>query len=112
MDIHPVTPERWADLELLFGPRGAVGGCWCMWNRQTSREYEAGKGESNRAALRSIVESGRVPGLLAYEGETPVGWVSLGPRAEFGRLQRSPVTKPVDDRPVWSIVCFFIPGPH
>ena len=83
-----------------------------MWNRQTSREYEERKGGSNRAALRSIVESGRVPGLIAYEGVTPVGWVSLGPRAEFGRLQRSPVTKPVDDRPVWSIVCFFIPGPH
>jgi len=28
--IHPVTPERWADLEELFGPSGGYGGCWCM----------------------------------------------------------------------------------
>ena len=61
---------------------------------------------------RGTVALPRARGEIAYEGVTPVGWVSLGPRAEFGRLQRSPVTKPVDDRPVWSIVCFFIPGPH
>ncbi len=33
--IAPLTGENWPDLEALFGPRGAVGGCWCMYWRQT-----------------------------------------------------------------------------
>ncbi len=110
--VHPLTEDRWGDLVTLFGPRGAYGGCWCMWNRQTSREFEEHRGESNRRALRDIVDEGRVPGLLAYREGEPVGWVSLAPREEFGRIQRSPVTKPVDDLPVWSIVCFFIAPTH
>ncbi len=111
MEIHPLTPDRWSDLEQLFGPRGAYGGCWCMWNRLTNREFEAASGEDKRGMLRAIVAD-RVPGLLAYEEGVPVGWVSLGPREEFGRIQRSPVTKAVDDVAVWSIVCFVIDRSH
>jgi GNAT superfamily N-acetyltransferase len=111
IEIHPLTPNRWPDLEQLFGPRGAYGGCWCMWNRLTNREFEATSGDEKRQMLRAIVDE-RVPGLLAYEDETPVGWVSLGPRPEFGRIQRSRVTKPVDEVPVWSIVCFVIERKH
>ena len=110
--IHPVTPERWDDLVALFGERGAYGGCWCTWWRQTQAEFNRNAGAANRALLQSIVESGRVPGLLAYRDGRPVGWCSLAPREEFGRLQRSPVLGPVDDRPVWSIVCFYIDRAH
>jgi GNAT superfamily N-acetyltransferase len=83
-----------------------------MFNRQTTREYEAGKGADNRRALKALVDDDRVPGLLAYAGDKPVGWVSVAPREEFGRLQRSPVSKPVDEIPVWSITCFVIDRDH
>ena len=56
--------------------------------------------------------SGRPPGLIAYRGKTPVGWISLGPREEFARLERSTVMKPVDDEAVWSIVCFVVPAEY
>jgi GNAT superfamily N-acetyltransferase len=111
LDIQPLTPERWPDLERLFGPRGAYGGCWCMWNRLTNRQFEDATGDEKRDTFRSIVHD-RVPGLLAYEDGAPVGWVSLGPREEFGRVQRSRVTRAVDDLPVWSIVCFVIDRHH
>jgi GNAT superfamily N-acetyltransferase len=111
MEIHPLTPDRWQDLEQLFGRRGAYGGCWCMWNRLTNREFEASSGDEKREMLRDIVDD-RVAGLLAYEDGTPVGWVSLGPREEFGRIQRSRVTRAVDEVPVWSIVCFVIERNH
>ncbi len=111
-EIHPVTPDRWDDLVELFGPTGQQGGCWCMFPRQTTREFEANKGEKNRLALRRLVESGPAPGLLAYAEGTPVGWVALGPRENYGRIQRSRVTKPVDDVPVWSITCFVIHRHH
>ncbi len=106
--VRPLTADRWADLEALFGRRGAYGGCWCMFNRLRQTEFEAGQGDENRKALRALVEERRIPGLLAYEGSTPVGWVSVAPRPEFGRIERSPVTKAVDDVPVWSVVCFFV----
>ena len=110
LQIHPLTPERWSDLETLFGEKGAVGGCWCMWWRMNGREYDANKGANNREALKSIVESGEVPGLLAYHEGRAVGWCSIAPREAFAARfnNRSPMFKPIDDLPVWSIVCYFI----
>lgn len=105
---HPVTPDRWDDLEQLFGPRGAVGGCWCMWWRIKRKDFERQQGDGNRQAMREIVASGQVPGILFYDGGQPVIWCSVAPREDFSVLARSPILKPVDDRPVWSIVCFFL----
>lgn len=107
----PLTTQRWSDFERLFGPNGACAGCWCMWWRIKRSEFEKASGEVNRLAMKAIVESGEVPGLLAYpSGEGDAGaaaWVSVAPREAFPVLGRSPVLKPVDDQPVWSIVCFF-----
>lgn len=111
LEYHPVTPERWADLERLFGRHGAGGGCWCMWWRLTRSQFARQAGEGNRLALKAIVDSGEVPGLLAYADGEPVAWCSLGPRENFEALERSRALKRVDDRPVWSIVCFFVARP-
>lgn len=70
------------------------------------------RAEANRARLKALAETGRTPGLLAYRGQLPVGWVSIGPREDYARLARSPVMKPVDDHPVWSIVCFVVPSAY
>jgi GNAT superfamily N-acetyltransferase len=112
MQIHPLTRERWPDLEALFGERGAVGGCWCMWWRLTSSEFERRQGEENRQAFQALVDAGEVPGLLAYVADKPVAWCSVAPRTQFPRLERSRILKPVDEQPVWSIVCFFVDKRH
>ena len=104
----PLIPERWSDFVALFGPRGAYGGCWCMWWRSTRAEFQAQQGDGNRRAMHDIVHDGEVPGILAYVGEEPVGWCSVAPRQHFGSLNRSPVLRPLDDRPVWSLVCLFV----
>jgi GNAT superfamily N-acetyltransferase len=106
--VHPVTSGRWGDLTKLFGPKGAYGNCWCMWWRMGSKDFDRATPGRKRAALRSLVRDGRSPGLLAYLDGEPVGWVSVAPREERGRLERSATLKRVDDRPVWSIVCFYI----
>ncbi len=110
--FQPLTPDRWPDLERLFGARGACAGCWCMWFRQTRAEFERNKGSGNRAALLGLVENGPPPGILAYVGEEPVGWCALAPRADYPLLARSRILAPVDDTPVWSIVCFFVARGH
>src|SRR5512133_3597105 len=106
--IHPLTPERWPDLARLFGPRGACAGCWCMWWRLRRADWKAGKGEANRRAFAAYVEARHVPGLLAYAGHEPVGWVAVEPRAAYPGLARSRNLAAVDDVPVWSITCFFV----
>jgi GNAT superfamily N-acetyltransferase len=108
LTFRPLTRSRWGDFETLFGKRGACAGCWCMWWRITRAEFDRSTGAQRRRAMKKIVESGRVPGLLAYDGREPVGWVSVAPREHFPVLGRSRVLKPVDDTPVWSVVCFFI----
>jgi GNAT superfamily N-acetyltransferase len=79
-----------------------------MWWRLTRRAFEAQQGEGNRQAMKAIVDSGEVPGILAYSQGEAVGWCSVAPREQFGSLERSPVLRRLDDRPVWSIVCFFV----
>jgi GNAT superfamily N-acetyltransferase len=106
--FHPLTLERWPDLERLFGSRGACAGCWCMWWRQTSKEFESCKGETNCGLLRQLTAGGEPPGILAFDGPTPVGWCSVAPREKFPRLERSRTMKRIDDKPVWSLVCLFV----
>jgi GNAT superfamily N-acetyltransferase len=110
--FHPLTPKRWPDFEKLFGRRGACGGCWCMWWRQTRGEFAERHGERNRRAMRRIVESGEVPGILAYIKGEAVGWCAVAPRERYSSLERSRVLKRLDDEPVWSIVCLFVAREH
>lgn len=105
---HPLTPALWGDFERLFGPKGAYGGCWCMWWRITRGEFERQQGEGNRQAMQTIVASGELPGILLYDNGRPVGWCSVAPRDRFASLNRSRVLKPIDGTPVWSIVCLFV----
>ena len=108
LKFRPLTLERWADLEKLFGKHGASGGCWCMWWRLKRSEFLKQRGEGNRKALKKIVDSGEVPGILAYANDEPIGWCSVATRESYPALERSRVLKRVDNKPVWSIVCFFV----
>ncbi len=108
IEVHPVTRDRWDDLAQLFGPSGAYSGCWCMFWRVKSSEFEANGNKGNRKAMQHLVARNEVPGLLAYVDGRPVGWFSLGPKEQFGRIARSPLFKNIDGQKVWSVVCFFI----
>jgi GNAT superfamily N-acetyltransferase len=106
--FKPVTTTEWPDMQRLFGPNGADGGCWCMWWRIKRSEFDRMHGDENQRAMEAIIRSDEVPGLLAYLENEPIGWCSVAPREAFPVLDRSPVLKRVDDQPVWSIVCFYI----
>jgi GNAT superfamily N-acetyltransferase len=113
LDVEPLTRDNWDDLVELFARPGAsiARGCFCMCYRRSGRhEVPAGLAysESNKKALKALVDRGIVPGLIGFEKGRAIGWISLGPREEYAKLARSPVMKPVDEKPVWSIVCFFV----
>lgn len=116
LEIRPVTADRWADLAAFFGRAGAFSHCWCTWWRQTSADFSTGvkgQGAANRNLMHEIVESGAEPGLLAYRDGKAVGWISVAPRPQYGRIMRSrrigPDPEDAMDERVWSVVCFWIP---
>ena len=116
LEIHPVSADRWQDLAAFFGPSGAFSNCWCTWWRQTAADFSHGieeHGAGNRSLMHELVEAGSEPGLLAYRDGTPVGWISVAPRPQYGRILRSrrigPSPEEAADERVWSVVCFWIP---
>jgi ribosomal protein S18 acetylase RimI-like enzyme len=112
LEVHPVTPDRWDDLADLAGERGFTSGCWCMWWRVTSKEFDERHGAGLRRDLHQLVTTGPEPGLLAYVDGVPAGWVAVAPRDDYPRLDRSPKLRRLDERPVWSITCFTIDRRH
>ena len=118
LTIAPLTPDRWPDLETIFQARGCsvARGCWCMAYRRSGAREPLPPGmtraQADRSALKALVDAGKPPGLIGYRGKVPVGWISVGPREDYAKLQRSPVMKAVDEQPGWSVVCFVVPSEY
>ena len=114
LEILPLTSERFTDLGQLFAS-GDPRWCWCQYFRVRGRSWANASAESNRADLQRLTATaedtgGVAPGLVAYRDGAAIGWVSLGPREDYERLAYSTLLRPVDERPVWSIVCFVVAG--
>jgi GNAT superfamily N-acetyltransferase len=82
-----------------------------LWRLKRS-VYEQQKGKKNKQAMKAIIESGEVPGILAFSKEQPIGWCSVAPRERFPALERSRILKKIDEEPVWSISCLFVEKNH
>jgi GNAT superfamily N-acetyltransferase len=112
LEFHPLTRDRLPDLANLFGQGGDPKWCWCSFFRVRNADFAHATADTNRQVLERAVETtaadGRNPGLIAYRDREPIGWVSLGPRDDYERLKHSKILAPIDDRPVWSIVCFVV----
>ena len=114
-ESRPLTPRTWADLEALFDlPGGSiVRGCWCMYYRKSGKVLvNSQAGADNKKQLCELVDNGVVPGLVGHVDGVPAGWISLGPREDYPKLQRSRIMKPVDDSRVWSVVCTYVARRH
>ena len=109
LTIEPLTPDRIPDPATLFDQGGDPKWCWCAWFRVRGRDWTNATAVENRKLLQTAAqEQGHAPGLLAYEDDEVVGWVSLGPREDYERLAFSKALAPLDEKPVWSIVCFVV----
>ena len=107
--FEPLTPDRIPDLATLFGQGGDPKWCWCAWFRVRGRDWTNATAAANRQLLETAASGqDHAPGLVAYDEDVVVGWVSLGPREDYERIAFSKVLAPIDDKPVWSIVCFVV----
>ena len=79
-----------------------------MFWKLRGKAFDENTGEPARQMQKSIVESGTVPGLLAFDDDEPVGWIAIEPRSAYPKLAHSRILKPVDEADVWSVTCFFV----
>ena len=112
IEIHPLTSERWPDLEDLFGPeKGANSGCWCMWPRVSGPLYRDMQRSGRKEAFEALVKQEAVPGLLAYSAGQAVGWCAVGPRENTIRFHTSKAAR-LAEAPapgsIYALTCFFI----
>ena len=120
--IRPITKARQKDFEAVMKTNGITGSCWDMWPRRLNPEGAArrafwkAKGvtasEGNRRDVAQIVRAGKPVGLLAYRDDAPVGFISVGPRTGYPRVDKSKTSPPVDDVAVWAVPCFYVHRAH
>lgn len=110
----PLTPDRWGDLEKIFGSSGGFSGCWCMYWRLPRAEFEGPDRKNNKTKFKKRVTKGPPPGLIAYAGREPVGWIQVGPRAgtpnwNGARRLSAPLAEhEAADGKVWGVTCFVV----
>lgn len=107
--LRPLTLKAWKDFENLFGEKGACAGCWCMYWLMNKKEYdEKRKDGRTKEEMKKLVNNKVIPGIIAYDNDKPVGWIAIQKREKYSRLANSKILRSLDDKSVWSIVCFFV----
>ena len=80
-----------------------------MYWLMTKKEYDEKRIDGRtKNEIKNMVRDNVQPGIISYIGDKPVGWIAIQPRKRYSRLANSKILQPVDDKPVWSIVCFFV----
>lgn len=87
--------------------------CWCMHPRLTDAQMRALPGEGTakdrkRAAMVQLARRPLAPGVLAFQGNEPVGWIAIAPRGEYARVDGSRATPRVDEEDVWVVACIAV----
>ena len=111
-ETHPVTPDRFDDFADVINPNRRASHCWCLSHRIQPAEIEELGDGSREQAMRRLTEREHPPGVVTYRDGVPVGWCNIGPRAEIPRLVKSRLIRPLDDVPVWSIICVLVRSGH
>ena len=116
LEIRPLMASRVDDVKVVT--RGSWGAsCWDLYPRFNAKQQRergialqgAGTDARRRAVLATLARRRtHAPGLVAYRDSEPVGFISLGPRYDFARIEASRATPRVDDIAAWVIPCITV----
>ena len=112
IQTRPATLDRFEDVATMLGPKKPTASvCWCLSHRLDSRTNRSLLGPARGEYVRMLCSRDVPPGVLAYDGDTVVGWAAAAPRADlpFARSRTIPV---LDDLPVWSVWCLRVRPGH
>ncbi|QSR25580.1 GNAT family N-acetyltransferase [Nocardioides aromaticivorans] len=111
MSIEVRPAADFEDVKALVGPKSPDASvCWCLSYRIPSKVNNTMRGQERGAFVAKLLEDGPL-GVLAYDGDVPVGWAAVAPRSDttFARNRKIPH---VDDLPVWSVWCIRVRPGH
>lgn len=109
LSFEPLTKNNWNKFIQLFGEKGGCGNCWCMYYRLKKADFDEGKSDDgNKNAMKELVWENKPTGLLGFYQDQPIAWCAFAPREDYLKLENSRVHKRIDNKPVWSVTCFFI----
>jgi GNAT superfamily N-acetyltransferase len=110
--VEELTEGRAPDLDRLFSSDEDTDHCWCLWFLIPVKTFHEQGHDGNKAGFLARMGADPHPmGLIAYEGDDPVGWCATGPRDRFTRVLRVPTLKNRDraeDATAWLVPCFFV----
>ena len=118
LTFRPISRTPWGDVARVFGTRGDPAGCWCQYFKVSNAEWKSLDRKDFEALLRAQSDTdGSGPGLIAYSGDDPVGWVAVEPRTHTPKIFNSKLSmagrrEPDDDESVWAITCLVVPVGH
>lgn len=110
IEVRPAT--EFEDVRAVLGPKSPTANvCWCLSYRIPSKLNNALRGPARGALVAELCRADPPPGVLAYDGDEPVGWAAVAPRADtsFARNRKIPH---LDDLPVWSLWCVRVRPGH
>lgn len=112
-ETHPVTEDRFDDFADVINPTRRETHCWCLSHRLRAPEIkELSDGGTRADAMRCLTRREHAPGVVTYRDGLPVGWCSISPRTEIPLMVASRKYHPIDDVPVWSIICVVVRSGH
>jgi GNAT superfamily N-acetyltransferase len=112
MTIEVRPARNFEDVRAVLGPKTPTANvCWCLSYRIPSKLNNELRGPARGEYVAGLCRADPPPGVLAYDGDEPVGWAAVAPRAEtsFARNRKIPH---VDDLPVWSLWCVRVRPGH
>lgn len=111
MSIEVRPAADFDDVRALVGPkRPDANVCWCLSYRIPAKLNNELRGPARGEYVAQLLEEGPL-GVLAYDGDEPVGWAAVAPRSAttFATSRRIPH---LDDLPVWSLWCIRVRPGH
>jgi len=108
VEIAALSSHTWPALAELFSSGGDPRWCWCQYWRKPGSNWTNTTPAENRRDLEALVGHDPAPGLVALRDGRAIGWVGLGQREAFPRLQRSRTIPTVPGDGVWSVNCFVV----
>ncbi|MFE0846917.1 GNAT family N-acetyltransferase [Streptomyces rochei] len=110
VDVRPASDFE--DVRAVLGPKSPQADvCWCLSHRLPAKINNELRGPARGAYVAELCRTGPAPGVLAHDGDEPVGWAAVAPRADtsYARSRKIPH---VDDLPVWSLWCVRVRPGH
>ncbi|WP_370412957.1 GNAT family N-acetyltransferase [Streptomyces fradiae] len=112
MSIEVRPASDFADTAAVIGPKSPTATvCWCLSHRIPAKLDHAMRGPERGAYVAELCAGAVPPGVLAYDGDEPVGWAAVAPRADTS-YARSRTIPHLDDLPVWSLWCVRVRPGH